>query len=212
MDIGIIGSGNIGGTSARLFADAGHHVLLSNSRGPASLEALVADLGPRVEAVTVDEAAARGEVVLVAIPFGRYRELPAAPLAGTIVIDAMNYYPSRDGAIPALDDGTATSSALVRDHLRGARMAKAFNTIWSERLRTAGRPAGDPRRLAIPLAGDDAEAKQVVAGLIDQIGFDPVDTGGLDEGGRRQQPGTPVYNQPLTAAQAREVLGPPQHG
>lgn len=211
MDIGIIGSGNIGGTSARLLADAGHLVLLSNSRGPESLSEVVGDLGPRVEAVTVEEAAARGEVVLVAIPFGRYRELPVAPLAGTIVIDAMNYYPSRDGAIPALDGGT-TSSALLREHLRGARIVKAFNTIWSERLRTASRPAGDPRRLAIPLAGDDAEAKRVVAGLIDQIGFDPIDNGGLDEGGQRQQPGTPVYNQPLTAAQAREVLGLPQDG
>jgi len=205
VDIGIIGSGNIGGTSARFLAAAGHRVLISNSRGPETLVDLATELGPDVSAVTADEAAARGEVVLVAIPFGKYRDLPTAALDGKVVIDATNYYPDRDGTVAELEDGTTTSSELVAAHLAGARLVKAFNTIYYVRLAEGGRPSGDPERLALPIVGDDEEAKRVVAGLIDEMGFDAVDHGGLAQGAA-QQPGTPVYAADLTAEQLRERL------
>jgi len=205
MDIGIIGAGNIGGTSARLLARAGHRVALSNSRGPETLADTVAAMRGDVRASTPDEAAAFGAVVLVAIPFGRYGDLPAERLTGKVVIDATNYYPDRDGHLPELDDGRAGSSELVATHLAGSPVVKAFNTIHHVRLAEEGRPAGDPERLALPVAGDDREAKRVVTALIDEMGFDAVDNGALADG-RRQQPGTPVYNQPLGTEGVRAAL------
>ena len=204
MKIGIIGAGMIGATTARLFARSGHDVAIANTRGPASLAELVREIGPRARAAAVDDAAAFGEIVLLAIPFGQYGTLPAERLAGKIVIDAMNYYPQRDGEL--MLDGL-TSSELVARYLSGARLVKAFNTMSFHTLA----PRGDPsvpldERLALFLAGDDAVAKAEVARLIEQIGFAPVDTGSLREGGRRQQPGTPIYNVPLTAAAARAAL------
>ena len=207
MRIGIIGSGNIGGTCATLLAGAGHEVAVANRRGPDSIADQVAGLGPGARAATVDDAAAFGEVVIVAIPLRAYRDLPAAALAGRIVVDAMNYYADRDGRLPELDTGATTSSEMVAEHLPGARVVKAFNTIWYQRLLTEGRPAGDPERLALPIAGDDAEAKAVVTGLIDEMGFDAVDAGPL-AAGARQQPGAPVYNAPLTAEGVRAALVP----
>jgi predicted dinucleotide-binding enzyme len=206
MDIGIIGAGNIGGTAARLLAAEGHRIALANSRGPDSLAQTVEAMDGDVRAATVLEAADFGEVVLVAIPFGGYEDLPPEPLAGKIVIDAMNFYPARDGEMAELAGGAATSSGLLQAHLAGSVVVKALNTIWSERLAQEGRPAGDPERLAVPVAGGDEEAKRIVVALLDQMGFDGVDAGTLEDGGRRQQPGTPVYNQPLTAEQVRAAL------
>jgi 8-hydroxy-5-deazaflavin:NADPH oxidoreductase len=204
MKIGIVGSGNIGGTAGVKWAQQGHEVLFS-SRHPEQLGELVAAAGPTASAGSIAEAAAFGEVVLVAIPFGSYTELPAAQLAGSIVIDATNYYPQRDGHIRALDDGSETSSELIAQHLAGARLVKAFNTMYFKTLQNEGRPPG-PDRLVIFVAGDDADAKMVVGELIEQLGFTPIDTGSLRDGGRKQQPGSPIYNRPLTAEQAREEL------
>jgi predicted dinucleotide-binding enzyme len=206
MRIGIIGSGNIGATAARLFAGAGHDVAIANSRGPESLAGLAEELGDRARAATVEDAAAYGDVVLVAIPFGRYRELPAAPLAGTIVIDAMNYYPNRDGHFSELDDDSTTSSELLAAHLADARVVKAFNSMYWEVLRDRGRPDEAEDRLALFVAGEDQEAKDRVSGLIEEIGFAPVDSGTLGEGGRRQQPGSPIYAKLITARDAEEAL------
>ncbi|HKE98484.1 MAG TPA: NADPH-dependent F420 reductase [Actinomycetes bacterium] len=206
MRIGVIGSGLIGGTLARLLTRAGHEVMVSNSRGPETLAGLVGELGARATAGTPARAAAFGELVIVAVPFGRYRELPAAELAGRIVVDTNNYYPARDGELDELDEGVSTSSELLAAHLEGARVVKAFNTVWYRRLRDEGRPRGAPGRLAVALAGDDPDAKRTVAALVDEIGFDPVDTGGLAEGGRRQQPGSPIYDVALTADQLRQRL------
>jgi hypothetical protein len=207
MRIGIVGSGPIGANAAKLFARAGHEVAVSNSRGPETLRDLVAEIGAGARAATVEEAARFGQVVLVAIPFGKYRELPAEAFYGKVLIDAGNYYPQRDGQFPELDAGETTSSELVSAHLHGARLVKAFNTIYYEHLATQGK-GGLPlaERRAIFIAGDDSEAKETVAKLIEEIGFAAVDTGFLHEGGKRQQPGAAVYNRELTAEQAAAIL------
>jgi predicted dinucleotide-binding enzyme len=207
MKIGIIGAGNIGATAARLFARAGHEVAVSNSRGGAGLEALLADIGGGARATGTEEAARFGEVVLLAVPFGRYETLPAGAFEGKVVIDANNYYPQRDGQFAQLDGGETTSSELLASHLKGARVVKGFNTIWFEHLKQQGDTSlPTEERRAIFIAGDDAEAKRTVARLIEEIGFAAVDTGALGEGGRRQQVGTAVYNKELTAREAAEVL------
>src|SRR5215207_3624417 len=138
MKIGIIGSGNIGATAARLFARAGHEVAVSNSRGGEGLETLIAELGGRGRATGIEEAARFGEVVLVAVPFGKYETLPAGAFEGKVVVDANNYYPQRDGSFPVLYSGETTSSELVAWHLKGARLVKGFNTIWFEHLAKQG--------------------------------------------------------------------------
>ncbi len=203
MNIGIIGSGNIGGTSAKLFADAGYEVALSNSRGPESLAPVVDEIGDRARAATVEEAADFGEVVLVAMPFFAYEELPADRLSGKVVIDAMNYYAGRDGDI---DFSSLASTEAVGRHLPGSRLVKAFNTMYYETLRTEGRPSAPAEeRLVLFVSGDDEEAKATVSGLIEEVGFTPVDTGALRES-RRQEPGSPIYNVPMNADAAREAL------
>ncbi len=205
MHVGIIGAGRIGQAAATRLVTAGHEVMLSNTRGPESLADLEESLGQDAHAGTVADAAAYGEVVVVAIPVAAIDTLPAAQLEGLIVVDAGNYYPRRDGQIAELDDGSIGSSELLARHVPGARVVKAFNTIYSERLAHEAKPAGTAERLAIPLAGDDVAAKEVVASLIDDMGFDPVDAGSLADG-RRQQPGTAVYNAPLDAAGVRAAL------
>jgi predicted dinucleotide-binding enzyme len=145
MKIGIIGAGHIGGTAARLFVDAGHQVAIGNSRGPDTLQDLITDLGENARAATPAEAAQFGEVVLVAIPLKDYTSLPADELRGKIVIDAMNYYPGRDGQFAQLDSGESTSSELVAAQLPGARVVKAFNTIWFEHLKAQGRKGSSCR-------------------------------------------------------------------
>jgi predicted dinucleotide-binding enzyme len=199
MNIGIIGAGHIGGTAARLFIDAGHEVVISNSRGPETLRDLVAELGPNARAVTPEEAARFGEIVLLAIPLKDYTTLP--DLAGKIVIDAMNYYPGRDGQYEQLDAKTMTSSEMVAAHLAGARLVKAFNTIWFEHLKKQGNTSLPiEQRRVIFVSGDDAESKGVVSHLIEEIGFGPYDLGTLRDSGR-QQPDSPLYNKDMTVAE-----------
>lgn len=202
MKIGIIGSGNVGSTVARLLVGAGHPIAISNSRGPETLKRLIGELGPGARATTAAEAARFGDVVLVAIPFGRYRELPAGELRSRIVVDASNYHPERDGEI---DFGGLTSSELLAQALPGARLVKAFNTMRSRTLATEG-TEDHQRRLALFVAGDDDVAKAAVSELIRGIGFVPVDTGSLAEGGRRQQPGSPIFDRLLTRAEALEAV------
>jgi 8-hydroxy-5-deazaflavin:NADPH oxidoreductase len=205
MKIGTIGAGHIGGTLARLLAAAGHEIAISNSSGSDSLKGLAAKIGPMVHAAAPSEAAAFGEVVIVSIPFGHYRSLPAHELAGKIVIDTNNYYPDRDGLLAELDSGRSTSSEMLQAHLPQARVVKAFNTNYARVLREGARPIGAPDRIAVPIAGDEDAAKKVVSSLVDEIGFDPVDVGSLAEG-RKLQPGSPVYTRPLTAGEVRKEL------
>jgi predicted dinucleotide-binding enzyme len=207
MRIGIIGSGKIGGTLTKLFARSGHEVAVANSRGPDSLGDLVAEAGDGAHAATVEEAADFGEVVVIALPVVAYADLPADRFAGKVVVDAGNYYEARDGRIEEIDSDATTSTELLGDRLRGSRPVKAFNTMNFRLLADGGQP-DTPReqRLALFLAGDDEEAKAIVAGLIDELGFAPVDTGSLAAGGRRQQPGAPVYNARLLAVEAEAAL------
>ncbi|WP_089013335.1 NADPH-dependent F420 reductase [Micromonospora inositola] len=185
--VGLIGSGNIGGTVARLAVAAGHDVVLSNSRGPETLKELVDELGPQARAATPAEAAAAGDLVVVTIPLRAYREVPVEPLAGKIVIDTNNYYPERDGRFPELDDESTTTSELLQRHLPESRVVKGFNNIYFRHLLALARPAGAADRTALPVAGDDAAAKATVTAFLDSLGYDAVDVGALAEGWRFQR-------------------------
>ena len=190
--VGMIGSGRIGGTVARLAVAAGHQALLSNSRGPDTLTDLAAELGPLARATTGQEAAEGGELAVVTVPFRAVQSVPPGPLAGKVVIDTCNYYPQRDGQFPELDSGVLTSSELVQRHLPSSAVVKVFNNIYYRHLESLARPAGAAGRSYLPIAGDDAAAKAAVTAFLDSIGYGAVDAGPLAEGWR-QQPGTPVY-------------------
>ena len=203
MKIGIIGAGHIGATLARHFAKAGHEVGISNSRGPHTLAGLVKSMGPKTCAMTSHEAAWFGEVVILAAPWRKTEALPLPKLVeGKIVVDAMNPYSAEGEVIPS---GESTSSEEVARHLPGARVVKAFNTMYYHTLATETRDSAI-NRLVIFLAGDDAAAKKTVARLVEQIGFAPLDTGPLHTGGRMQEPDSPLYNRPFTLEEARAAL------
>jgi len=208
MKIGIIGAGNIGANAAKLFVKAGHEIAIANSRGAETLKDLVAELGENAQAVSIEEAAKFSEIVFISIPFGKYQTLPPNAFDSKIVVDSNNYYPDRDGSFAELDENKTTSSEMLAEHLRDARIVKGFNTIWFEHLKTKG-DTNLPieERRAVFVAGDDAEAKKVVSDLIEEIGFAPVDTGNLRDGGLTQEPGTAVYNRELTASDAQAMLG-----
>ena len=208
MKIGIIGAGNIGGNAAKLFAAAGHEIAIANSRSPETLADLVDEIGHGAKAVTADVAAKFGEIVFVSIPLGKIGELPADGFDGKNVIDSNNYYPDRDGKIEALDSDETTSSELLAEHLKSAKIVKAFNTIWFEHLKTQGnKDLPLENRRVIFTAGDDATAKKTVSNLIEEIGFAAYDTGSLSEGGRNQAPNTAIYNQNITLSEAPAILG-----
>ena len=204
MKIGIIGAGNIGGTLTRRLAALGHQVSVANSRGPETLRELAAQTG--ASAVSVTDAARDKDLVVVTIPEKNVPDLPKDLFAGagTIVVDTGNYYPQqRDGRIDAIEQGMAESRWV--EHQLGRPVIKAFNNIYADHLRANGRPAGTPGRIALPVAGDDDAAKAVVMQLIDELGFDAVDAGNLDQSWR-QQPGTPVYTTDLDTDGVRHAL------
>ncbi|MFF9351672.1 NADPH-dependent F420 reductase [Streptomyces sp. NPDC014734] len=193
MKIGIIGAGNIGGNLTRRLVPLGHDVRVANSRGPHTLTALAEETG--ATAVTASQAAQGAQIIVVTIPLGAVPRLPAGFLEGAaegaVVIDTGNYYPQqRDGRITAIEEGLPESRWTEAQI--GHPVIKAFNGTYAQDILDNGRPKGSPGRQALPVAGDDADAKRLVRELIDELGFDTVDTGGLDESWR-QQPGTPVY-------------------
>lgn len=206
MKIGIIGAGQIGGTLTRRLTELGHQVSVANSRGPESLARLVSETG--ATAVPVNQAARDAELVVVTIPLKNVPDLPPGlfdeALPGAVVIDTSNYYPrQRDGMIEEIEAGM-TESRWVEQQL-GHSVVKAFNNIYADHLLRRGLPAGTPGRVALPIAGDDDRAKAIVIRLLDQLGFDAVDAGGLDESWR-QQPGTPVYGTDLDAEGVKRAL------
>jgi 8-hydroxy-5-deazaflavin:NADPH oxidoreductase len=203
--IGLIGAGHIGSQLARLAVKNGYDVVISNSRGPETLADLVHELGPHARAATPPEAAQAGDIVVVTIPLKNLRDVPAAPLAGKVVIDTLNYYPQRDGHIADLDNETTTTSELVQRHLPQSRVVKAFNHIYAADLTTHGQPAGSANRRALAIAGNDAAARSEVESLLDQFGFDTVDMGPLSESWRIQRD-TPGYGPRRTAGELRKDL------
>ena len=182
--IGIIGAGHIGSRLARKAVQLGYDVVISNSRGPETLSDLVAELGPRARAATPAEAAAAGDFAVVTVPFKSIGTIPVEPLAGKIVIDTNNYYWERDGHVPALDNGEATTSGLLQEHLPHSKVAKGFNHILSTQIGADGSPAGSPNRRALATASDFPEAGELVARLYDEFGFDTVNIGPLSESWR----------------------------
>lgn len=206
MKIAIIGSGHIGSTLAKHFIAVGHEVAVANSRGPKTLRDLESDLGSRGHAATAEEAERFGDVVVVSVPFKSYADVPADDLAGKVVIDTTNYHASRDGHFTELDGDAETSSEVLAGQLPGARVVKAFNAIEWAHLRDKSGQATDGQRVGIPISGDDPLAKEVVTGLIAQIGFEAVDAGSLAEGGRKHQPGSEVYLADLPASALRSKV------
>ncbi|MEU7554349.1 NAD(P)-binding domain-containing protein [Streptomyces sp. NPDC044571] len=207
MKIGIIGAGNIGGNLTRRLTALGHEVRVANSRGPETLADLAAETG--ATPVTAAEAARGAEVVVVTVPLKNVPDLPPGLFDGAakdfVVIETGNYYPKRrDGRIAGIEDEGLTESRWTEQQL-GHPVVKAFNGTYAQDLIDRPRPAGDPDRIAVPVAGDDESAKDTVRALIDELGFDSVDAGGLDDSWR-QQPGTPVYGLRAGAAEVAKAL------
>jgi predicted dinucleotide-binding enzyme len=215
--LGLIGSGHIGGTLARLAVDAGLDVVLSNSRGPQTLSDLVDELGPRARAATPAQAAAAGNWVVVTIPVGAVGTVPREPLAGKTVIDTGNYFAPRDGTVPELEAKELTDSELLQRHLPEAHVVKAFSNINHQHLAALPRPLDAADRTSLPIAGNDPDAKKQATELISLLGYDSVDMGPLTESWRSQV-GTPVFcapyavtkndqyrNQPAAPASAAEI-------
>ncbi len=182
--IGIIGAGHIGSQIARKAVQLGYDVIISNSRGPETLGGLLAELGSGARAATAPEAAAGADFAVVTIPFKNYLQLSAAPLAGKVVIDTNNYYWERDGHVAALDNGEATTSGLLQEHLKDSKVAKGFNHIGAPDITTTGTPSGTENRRALATASDFADAAALVTALYDEFGFDTVNIGPLSESWR----------------------------
>jgi 8-hydroxy-5-deazaflavin:NADPH oxidoreductase len=193
--VGFIGGGRIAAAVARLSVTAGHRVVLSDPRDQETLEDLIAELGPLASAATGERAAEAGDIVMVRIPLSAYQGVPVKPLAGKVVLDACNYEPRRDGRIADMDADRVTSSGLVQRHLSESQVVKVFNNILARHLRSLARPHGAADRSALPIAGDDDQAKATVTAFLDSIGYDAVDAGPLTDSWR-QEPGTPVYRSP----------------
>ena len=200
--IGIIGSGHVGSNLARAAIAHGYDVVLSNSQGPDSLAGLVKDLGPRARAATPLQAAAVGDFAIVAIPLTTIDQVPAGPLAGKVVIATINYFPQRDGHIAEIDNGTMTVPGVLQRHLPDSKVVRAFSMLDAADMSGDGHPKGDPKRRAIAIAGDDAAARHLVTGLIDEFGFDVVDLGALAESWR-VDPGQKGFVTRQTAGELR---------
>lgn len=205
MKIGIIGAGNIGGALTRLWRKIGHEVSVANSRGPETLGDLAAETGAKP--VSVTQAVQGADVVIITIPQKAVQDLPKGLFENVpkdvVVVDTNNYYPARDGSIQAIEQGTL-ESVWVSQQI-GRPVIKAFNNIYAQHLHEKGTPKGTRGRLALPVSGDDAAGKATVLLLIDELGFEPIDAGSLEDSWR-QQPGTPVYTQDLDASRTKVAL------
>ena len=209
--LGIIGAGHIGGQVARLAVAHGYSVVISNSRGPETLAELVRELGPKARAATPLEAAKDADIAVVTIPLKSIGTVPVEPLVGKVVIDTNNYYPQRDGHIPALDNESTTTSELLQAHLPQSKVVKAFNHIYAADLTKHGQPAGSQNRRALVIAGDDAGAKATVTAMLDAFGFDAVDAGPLKESWRIQRD-TPGYGPRRNAEECSAATSRPRSG
>jgi 8-hydroxy-5-deazaflavin:NADPH oxidoreductase len=209
--IGIIGSGHVGSNLAQAAIAHGYDVVLSNSQGPDTLAGLVKDLGPHARAATPAEAAAAGDFAIVAIPLTTIDQVPVEPLAGKVVIATINYVPQRDGHFAEIDNRTTTVPGLLQAHLPTSRVVRAFSMINAAEMSGDGHPDGDPKRRALALAGDDPAAKQLVAGLYNEFGFDAVDIGSLGESWRVDA-GQPAFVVPQNVAELKANVAKAKRG
>jgi len=203
--IGFIGAGKIGGTVARLAAEQGYDVVVSNSRGPETLAELVAEIGPNGRAAWAAEAAAAADIAFVSVPLKNIWQIDPAPLAGKIVLETNNYYAVRDGRIEAIDEERNTTTGLLQEHLPTSHVVKIFNHINWTHIPTDGLPAGDPNRRAIAIASDHADALDFARRFLDELGYDAVDVGSVAESWRIEK-GTPGYGKRVTASQLEAAL------
>lgn len=203
--IGIIGAGHIGSQVARAAVNQGYDVVIANSRGPETLQDLVSELGPKATAGTAQQAAEAADIAVVTVPLRAYQDVPVEPLAGKIVLDTNNYYWERDGHIAALDEGTATVSGLLQEHLPTSKVVKAFNHIQAASITTDGFPAGSPDRRALATSSDDADAVAFVTDFYDKLGFDTVNVGPLSESWRVERD-RPAYGARQNADELRANL------
>ena len=205
--IGILGAGRVGTAVARRALAAGYQVRVASSRPASDISLVLQFTAPGAVAVDADDLIAQSDIIVLALPLSKYRSLPVAKLDGKIVIDTMNYWAPTDGTLPEFE-GAPSSSEIVADYLAGARLVRSFNHMGYHEMDGEARPSGDPDRRAMALAGDDAEARGIVADVIDRIGFDPVDAGRLANA-RDFAIGTPIFGAPLGRNELEAALNVP---
>ena len=202
--IGILGAGRVGTAIARRALAAGYEVRIASSRAPAEIALVLQFVAPGAIAATTAELVAASDIIVLALPLSKYRSLDPAALAGKIVVDAMNYWAPTDGTLPEFE-GAPSSAEVIADFLPDARLLRSFNHMGYHEIDGEARPAGDPDRRAMALAGDDAGARAVLAGVIDRLGFDPVDAGPL-RAARGFAIGTPIFGAPLGERELQAAL------